>query len=53
MNTAVTIRFPPASADKLGLEVSPENNYRLSWIELAFRLNQASGQAELANPVVV
>jgi hypothetical protein len=53
MNTAVTIRFPPASAEKLGLEVSPDNIYRFSWIELAFRLTQASGRVGLANPEVV
>lgn len=53
MNTAVTIRFPLTSAEKLGLEVSPDNIYRFSWIELAFRLTQASGRAELANPQVV
>jgi hypothetical protein len=53
MNTAVTIRFPRASAEKLGLDVSHDDTYRLSWIELAFRLTQASGQAELANPEVV
>jgi hypothetical protein len=53
VNAAVTVRFPPASAEKLGLEVSPDDTYRLSWIELAFRLTQASGQIETASVEIV
>jgi hypothetical protein len=53
MSTGLSLRLPPASAEKLGLEVSSDDTYRLSWIELAFRLTQASGQAELADVAIV
>jgi hypothetical protein len=53
MSTGLSLRFPPASAEKLGLEVSSDDTYRLSWIELAFRLTQANGQAELADVAIV
>lgn len=53
MTGAVTLSFPPESANKLGLETSPDDTYRLSWIELAFRLTQASGKAELASADLV
>jgi hypothetical protein len=53
MSTGLTLRLPLASAEKLGLEASSDDTYRLSWIELAFRLTQASGQAEFANVAIV
>jgi len=45
----VTLRFPPASAQKLGLDISPNHLYRLSWIELAFRLTRTTGREEFSN----
>jgi hypothetical protein len=53
MSAGLTLRLPPTSAEKLGLEVSPDDTYQLSWIELAFRLTQASGQAELSGAATV
>jgi hypothetical protein len=49
VNGAVLLRFPPASLQLLGLEVSPGHTCRLSWIELAFRLTQVTGKQELAS----
>jgi hypothetical protein len=48
MSTSVSLRLPPTSAEKLGLEPAPAGIYRLSWIELAFRLAKATGRAEFA-----
>lgn len=53
MNATVTLSFPPASAEKLELDVSPDGTYPLSWIELAFRLTRATGKPELANAETV
>ena len=48
MSTLVTLSLPPTSAERMGLAPSQDGLYRLSWIELTYRLSQATGQRQAA-----
>ena len=49
MSKTITLRLPPACAQKMGLNPAPEGIYTFSWIELAFRLTQATGNQGFAD----
>ena len=49
MSKTIALRLPPASAQKMGLNPAPEGIYTFSWIELAFRLTQATGNQGFAD----
>ncbi len=48
MSTAVLLRLPSHAAQKLALAPAADNLYRLSWVELAFRLARATGNPGFA-----
>lgn len=48
MSALVTLSLPPISAERLGLPLSKDGLYHLSWIELTYRLSQATGQRQAA-----
>jgi hypothetical protein len=49
MSGLVTLSLPSASAERLGLPPSKDGLYRLSWIELTYRLSQATSQGQVAD----
>ena len=51
MSKTIALRLPPASAQKMGLNPAPEGIYTFSWIELAFRLTQATGNQGFADVI--